>query len=295
MKLIVSILLLAAAATVLILSTGSAKGSCLGAAAFDKDNDCPKFSSSFSPSSQAATSVAKGVDRNRELCRGRLRDISGVKSVCILGTSKPQRSLALIGDSHAAQWRPALDELAKKNNWRIYSATASVCDYNLLSRIRAAGQKRQDCTRFRRAIPQMLRSHPEIDTVIFTHLNRIEGGAVTSYKKAYSALPDSVENIVTIRDNPRTLSDLHGCLARKSPQRCSVARKKALYPDHAATAARALGGESIDLSNYFCDQKRCYPVVGRVLIYGDGNHQTKQFNRTLAPYLEEPLLRAMAN
>lgn len=295
MKLMAGAALFLFASMAFILSTGSAESSCLGAAAFDQNNSCPKFSTSFTPSSKAATSVAKGVYRNRNLCRGPLRRLSGVPSVCLLGSATPQRSIALIGDSHAAQWRPAIADLAGRHNWRVYSATASVCDYNILVRVRASGKKRAACTRFRRAIPRLLQDNPQIDTVIFTHVNRAEKGGQASYRAAYSALPPSVKHIVTIRDNPRTLSDLHGCLTQRLPRQCSVARNKAIYPDLAGKAARAIGGTSIDLSNYFCDRQRCYPVVGRLLVYGDGNHQTSQFNRTLAPYLDEPLLRAMAN
>ena len=50
---------------------------------------------------------------------------------------------------------------------------------------------------------------------------------------------------------------------------------------------------SIDLTNFFCDARYCYPVVGGVLAYKDQNHITPTFARTLAPYIERGVLAAL--
>ena len=64
-------------------------------------------------------------------------------------------------------------------------------------------------------------------------------------------------------------------------------RSESLRSDSAAVAASELGGRkyrTVDLTDYYCDRKRCYPVIGGVLVYADGNHQSPQWNQTLAPF-----------
>jgi hypothetical protein len=41
----------------------------------------------------------------------------------------------------------------------------------------------------------------------------------------------------------------------------------------------------VDLTRYFCDRTRCYPVIGGALVHQDLTHMTATFNVTLAPYL----------
>jgi hypothetical protein len=43
--------------------------------------------------------------------------------------------------------------------------------------------------------------------------------------------------------------------------------------------------QTIDLTHFFCDVRRCYPVVGGALVYKDDHHLTTVFVRTLGPYL----------
>ncbi|MFM8883342.1 MAG: SGNH hydrolase domain-containing protein, partial [Solirubrobacterales bacterium] len=65
-------------------------------------------------------------------------------------------------------------------------------------------------------------------------------------------------------------------------------RSEADRKDSAAIAANELAGErfrTVDLTDFYCDRRRCYPVIGGVLVYADGNHQSPQWNQTLAPFL----------
>ena len=41
----------------------------------------------------------------------------------------------------------------------------------------------------------------------------------------------------------------------------------------------------IDLSRFFCDGARCFPVVGGAYIYKDDNHMNTTFAATLGPFL----------
>jgi hypothetical protein len=74
---------------------------------------------------------------------------------------------------------------------------------------------------------------------------------------------------------------------QRAGTRCAVPR--ALAPDAAVVAAQRLRSARIrvvDLNRYICDTRRCYPVVGGVLVFKDLDHLTPLFATTLGPYLD---------
>ena len=272
---------------------------CLGAAARDPENQpCvnPELKDVVvpSPSSVRFEEVATGENRNKDLCLDGLQEQDGV-SVCALGVepSKAKRQAALIGDSHAAQWRPAFSMLGREKDWYIASMTESGCDFTLVSQMRTP-QDRESCAQWKRDIPKWLAAHPKVSTVFFSQVARGQDNEIESYKKAWQALPASVKQIVIIRDNPKTSETGLDCIeraisdGRQAGPACANRRSEVLREDAAAIAATELGGPRfrvVDLTNLYCDKRLCYPVIGGVLVYADGNHQSPQWNQTLAPFV----------
>ncbi len=52
-------------------------------------------------------------------------------SGCVFGDVAARRTVVLIGDSHAAQWFPALERLAQRERFRLVSWTKSGCPFAL--------------------------------------------------------------------------------------------------------------------------------------------------------------------
>ena len=184
--------------------------------------------------------------------------------------------------------------------WRVYSLVQGGCDFTTTDRIRFVGDQGA-CRRWRERIPRWLQERPEIKTVFFTQNNSYEGALeeeVASYQAAWAKLPPSVEQVVVIRDNPKSRPFALRCVARamrarRDPARaCRSQRRIALVEDRAVIAAKRLARPNlkvIDLTSHFCDSRFCFPVVGGALVYAEGSHQTPEFNRTLAPYLLKAL------
>ena len=73
-----------------------------------------------------------------------------------------------------------------------------------------------------------------------------------------------------------------------NPAICAVDRVKAQPPDPLSLAAQASsdpGISLIDLTDYFCDQQKCYGVVGHVAVYYDPNHLNLEFSSSLEPMI----------
>jgi hypothetical protein len=43
--------------------------------------------------------------------------------------------------------------------------------------------------------------------------------------------------------------------------------------------------QSIDMTRFFCDKRRCYSVIGGALVYKNIDHLTDVYATTLGPFL----------
>lgn len=222
-----------------------------------------------------------------------------------------RRTVALVGDSHAAHWRGAVEVAAQARRWRGFSLTRSGCPLSTappdLPRAR-----RESCARWRRAVRRWFTRHPEVQTVFVSQLAgldvRVPKGrdreeyAIQGYLRAWRSLPRTVRQIIVLRDTPVTTVRASICvqqavLDRRAPgNACAFSRRRAVRPDLAAVAARRPGMPRvhvIDLTRHMCSPRLCYPVVGGVLVHKDKTHMTPLFAGTLGPFLLRKVARLL--
>ena len=101
----------------------------------------------------------------------------------------------------------------------------------------------------------------------------------------------SFSRVSVLRDIPST-DGRNGpqCLAVHAghPLACASPRSTVLMDDDMLRAARSMAGQRvrlIDMSEFFCDTKTCYAVIGGAPVYFDYDHMSKSFSATLAPFL----------
>jgi peptidoglycan/LPS O-acetylase OafA/YrhL len=277
----------------------SATPACFGAAARDARKPCENkdLRAKVVPLPVAARSEENAPCPN-------FRKENGV-SVCDFGVKpeQAQKTVALIGDSHASHWRAPLDIVVRERGWRGLSVTRTSCVYSAATKLTPEPTKSQ-CLRWVANVPKFFRAHPEIDTVFVV---AITGGRVNvprgrtmfeakmnGVRKAWKALPDTVKHIVVIRDTPRitraTVECVDAAIAAKRAAgvECAVRREAALEDDPALVAARKEHSprlQAIDLSEVFCGKLICFPVIGGALVFKDLHHFTRVFAETLAPPL----------
>ncbi|WP_062518265.1 acyltransferase family protein [Demequina gelatinilytica] len=229
--------------------------------------------------------------------------------VCESGvaTDDAVATVAVIGDSHAMHWIPAVRQIAEDQGWHVLELTKGSCPFTAATR-ESSPDMRTSCDAWNDAAIDYLASHPEVSR-IFTSgssqntfivegsLTSVETG-VAGYAETWAALPASVTDIYAIRDIPRPLPDVLDCLvalptveAQLDATGCSRTRDEALLVDPLAIAADQVGGRVhlIDLSDLFCGPDLCRPVVGHATVYRDGHHMTRTYARSLTPYLAEAI------
>ena len=278
--------------------------SCFGAGVFAQRCAGSKTATSLAlrvfPSIKAArqTKWRYGPYRNDELCDGGLR-LRDKLLACSLGVepSRAVKTVALIGDSHSAHWRPAIDAAANSRRWNVFSLVQGACDFNLVTQNRGGFVNEADCRSWRLRVPIFLAARPSIHTVIFAQfsyqgLGKSPAHEIDAYHKAWKLLPASVKEIVVIRDNPRGGVEHYRCIESAQARRvslgpaCASPRREVLTADYAARAASTevvRKARVVDLSDRYCNSKVCFPVIGGALVFGANDHLTATFNRTLAP------------
>ena len=226
-----------------------------------------------------------------------------------VGAEEARERVAIVGDSHAGHWRPALDVVAHAKRWRIVEFYRSRCPFSLARPALEAPLPGQ-CLRRNRELIDHLAAHPEIRTVLVSAVARSPivppkghtqaEGRVLGFRAAWRRLPASVERLIVLRDIPTDAVATHDCVRRAirrhrdAGTRCALPRHRALPHDAAVTAAATLdrkGTGVVDLTYQFCGRTRCFPVVGGVLVHKDLDHLTPQFATTLGPILLRKLNR----
>jgi hypothetical protein len=274
---------------------------CFGAAARVPGHPCrnPALRLSVVPSPQDAVLVPDLPCRSLER--------SGALDLCGFGESPAAtatETVALLGDSHASQWRAALDVAATSAGWRGISLTRSSCPFTT-ARARIAPEARGPCREHNREVVAWLRAHPEVHTVFvsahtgaYVFHDRGRSGLQTKvhgYRAAWRSLPASVRRIVVLRDvftqRLATTDCIELAMRRRRPAApaCASRRSHALRPDPQVIAVRQAHAPPrvavVDLTAFMCSARRCFPVVGGVLVHKDTNHLSQQFSTTLGPYL----------
>lgn len=218
--------------------------------------------------------------------------------------------VALVGNSHAGHWLPALQVLAEEHGWTITTYLVSQCNATD-GRLRFdTSDKAANCQAWGRWVLDQT-SGDAYDLVItserqslpleghtFATTRDAAAGAYASYLTRWAA---DGTNIVVLRDTPdpgRTLKSVPDCLAENAgnPRECAGTSAAWAWMDPLADAARTLGLPTVrvaDLTGLFCTDTTCPAVIGSVVVYFDASHMTATYARTLAPYLWEALAPAL--
>ena len=309
---VIALAMLAVALTATALAAGrpsermaGAAERCLGAASHDPQRPCVnrRLRLRVKPRPSRPRGVASACTRARE---------DGAAIACRFGVAPERavRTVALVGDSHAEHWRPALERVARAEGWHGVLLARSSCPLSTAPRA-VPEPDRSGCEGWNRNVLRWLGEHAEVDTVF---LGQLSGGMGVigpdgrdsvrareqGYLDAWRQLPPSVSRIVVIRDTPKALRGgrMAACVLRSMARRqapgpaCSVTRAEALDPDAAVRAARASEDQRIrtlDLTRFFCGTRRCPPVIGGVLVYRDAHHLTPAYMTTMAPYLRRQI------
>ncbi|WP_116244303.1 acyltransferase family protein [Nocardiopsis sp. FIRDI 009] len=223
---------------------------------------------------------------------------------CVYGVEDADRTVAVVGDSHSAQWIPALEELALERGWRLVVFTKSACAFtDTLTRL---GKSRtyEECRTWNRAVvDELLELRPDVavtsSSVMANPADEVSPGRARNLmaegmSRLWNRFGGTGMDVVMIRDTPRAHEDVLECLTANTDDlsRCERAEEEALERDDPQErAVRMIDGDAslIDLNDRFCVAGTCPAVVGNVVVYRDSHHMTGTYSRMLSEDLGERL------
>ena len=223
---------------------------------------------------------------------------------CSFGATSSPITVVLFGDSHAAQWFPALQRLATQHNWRLEPLTKSACTPATLSVFNAqVGRAYTECDQWRQAVLRRIASEkPELVIVSTSRVYQLmvngQAAAASDHPdiwtkgltKTMQSLATSAAHVVLLGDTPRSVSDPPGCLSQHMGDSlaCATPYSQAVDLDQVALesgVADTTGATFVDPSAWVCRTDPCPAIYRRFLIYRDQGHMTRTFASALAGQL----------
>jgi peptidoglycan/LPS O-acetylase OafA/YrhL len=222
------------------------------------------------------------------------------KSDCSYTTGS--RVVVLFGDSHALQWFPAMETLARQNGWRLYSFTRSSCSpAQIALDERRARARYLECDAWRsQVVTRIGRLRPDL-LVVSSSVNYrqvltgrpADPDAVwqTGWVRMLTTLKRLAGRVTMIADTPFLTVAPADCLSTHATaiSRCAAPRADVLPEPRWREQQRAISVASgvpvIDPVPWLCTT-RCPLVVGDTLVYRDSNHLTEAYARLVAPLLK---------
>ena len=277
-----------------------------GARALQQDHTLQKSARAVYPSPQKAETKANRPQMYADGCH---LDAPETKSPeCVYGDPSSDTTVVLFGDSHAMQWFPALNEIARERDWRLVGLTKSACPpaevhiYNGTLR-----RAYRECDEWRERTLERIMQDEKPSLVVTSSLpaykpredgKRLHGEArkqalVKGYVSTLERMRSAGAPVALIEDVPHPNKNVPQCVSRflDRLQECATPRSEALgFPKVNTRAAGEVDGvRLIDPTPMICLKKTCPAVIGDALVYRNGAHLTATYVRTLTPWLAERL------
>lgn len=276
--------------------------------------DITAVPSNLTPPLTAQTDQFKAI-----LTGGCLRlPLQGDQPECAAGDANSSTTVALIGDSRAAMFNPAFQLIADQRQWRLEMMSKAACpivELPLTRRFNGLAERFQRCAQWRDEV--MTRLGEERPQLIVISLARGYGANGTGiwkpegfefFDKAWIAglnstvreLGDLGAEVLVLGPTPDPVTSIPDCLAAHlDDARACAASQDQNSLSRSGVAAEALavetaGGRYADLTELFCADGQCPPIVGDTMVYFDAGHITREYARFLAPALGALSDRALA-
>lgn len=265
------------------------------------------------PSNLAPPLTDAGAELKDLLVGGCMRNgIQAGAPECATGDTSSSTTVALVGDSHAAMWRPALQQVAEQRGWRLETMAKAACPLMDLPITNPITRLVSRCGQWRDEIIARIRAEQPQLVVVSMWRGYVAGQGgydpgFTSYDPAWNEsltslvqqLRSTGANVLVLGPIPDPHRSVPICLSGQldDATACSAPRSTAVnHPGIAAEAAatEAGGGQYVDLTDLFCAADRCPVIVGNSLVYFDWTHVTLEYSGQLAPVIGALADRALA-
>ncbi len=210
---------------------------------------------------------------------------------CEYGDLRGSKTIVLFGDSHAAQWFPTLEAIAKKNAMRLIVLTKSSCPAASLTLDDQGAFRNAPCEAWREnSFERITRLRPwAVFSSNFDHYSapRHISDRTTWWRNGISITENKLRTLtahsILMKDTPWPNRDIPSCLSQKSSDKCVTTRPHFTPLKNLPTSTLVL-----DPTHWFCDQS-CPAIRDGIVVYRDSTHMSVDFALHLQPVLAQLL------
>ncbi|MGX6604158.1 acyltransferase family protein [Micromonosporaceae bacterium Da 78-11] len=227
--------------------------------------------------------------------------VTTVPDGCVFGDPASATTVVLYGDSHAAQWFPAMERLARDRHWKLVEMSKSSCSaadlplwHDTLKRayLECAAFHRSALDRIARLDPALVVVGSSFNYRPVTPAADLTAQWEAAWDRTFAQLSAGGARVAAIADTPYMGGPVPQCLAAPANaghlNRCARSLRSALRGPEQRQAFLTYEGSAratiINPITWFCTDT-CPAVVGNVLVYRDSNHMTTTYSAALAPLL----------
>lgn len=215
-------------------------------------------------------------------------------------------TVALFGDSHAAQWAPALQKIAAARGWRIAYFTKSACaGLGAEAFSEQLGRAYFECSEWRESTLRRLQiMQPDL---VVSSASTGQQLALKNWHQAtestYRELAAAAKTVLILKDSPRPLNDVPLCLSRNAWHReigllqgsapCDFVptkdEQRKIFLAQGEVAALFSNVKVVDLTEVLCPSGQCRAEGAGQVMYRDWHHLTASFVATKADAIAEQI------
>ncbi len=227
---------------------------------------------------------------------------------CSFGSKTARHTVAVVGNSHVAQFLGPFREWTVKHDLRVVSYTIPKCHASTRKLDFNDAGLTQRCHEWGKWVHRKtLALKPDLivtaERTNWKPVNTTKKDIAKVWQKGHAEYlkkwTDKGIHVLVIRDTPTPGKSVPACI-KKNPKKysaCAGKREVWLQPDALVAAARedadARRVSVVDLTRYMCTAKKCPAVIGGLLVYRDHSHLSATWVRSLQIYLEQPFLDAL--
>ncbi len=223
-----------------------------------------------------------------------------VAAGCVFGDTNARKTYVLYGDSHAAQWFPALQKYSEKSGVKLVSFTKSSCpatDIEVMWR----GSEYTTCVNWRKKVLEKINLlNPDVVIVSSYYGARASLDVADASKewmqgleRMFTYFPEKTQ-VIIIGDTPSFARTPALCLSKNlsDTDKCAEPKEQVvdlMFASMEEKTVRDHRKHYIDMNHYLCTDSTCGPIVGNVLIYRDRHHITVEFSEKLSEALGDAI------
>jgi len=220
---------------------------------------------------------------------------------CIFGNPNSATSIALFGDSHAAQWFEPLRRIAEQRGFKFQTFTRSGC-----TPLGLETGVIENCKVWQQNALQLI-NDKKFSLVIISGFTNPEDladespdGLLNNLSDLHAAITANGQNVLYLADTPVPQLHVPICLSgnANSVQNCTFLREVAFNPQTYEVLKGVWSSETsrfVDLTDWFCTTQICPVVIGNMVVYRDISHISSAYALALTNVLQREIDFSLKN